>query len=441
MTLRKEMIQISNPNPKLQHTNVSQGSIYSICFQNDPHYSTPTVQSAHEQDMLSIRDDLFQNKASIETIFDTNLLTSSIKPAKQICMDRKIPELMRELRLQPLTKSQNDEPNVQSSTSKKPSLPPRKVTTAASFFGNHKASKNNEKGKKSNKTTGTLLSKQNLNKNASQTKVEKMRDVSDDDDKELSDDDTISKDKSVAINDNIEGKEMKPQIKSEERRSKRILEQDATTKKKSQKQLVHGNADDFIGDEDEDEDDIKDDIERRKRLALEERKEIRKKAIHTKQSKPRNSKQQLKNKMSLSEDEHEYDDLNIIDEKKSSSKSNIIFGSMDDFAQKVERNSMDTTNMKRKRQRKKMIEKTCVDSKGYMHTETVTVWETIPSEEENDDDTAKSIDSRNTERKKQKTQSSLGGKKSNMSKGFKSDSRKNTKNMKQTGLMGFFAKK
>lgn len=92
-----------------------------------------------------------------------------------------------------------------------------------------------------------------------------------------------------------------------------------------------------------------------------------------------------------------------------------VRGAIDAFAEK-------DPNRKRKR-RKRMVEKTTMVN-GYLRTETVAVWEDVPSDEENAAE-QKLLQERIT---KPKTKPSGSGKSSKQP-------------MKQTGLMGFFKKK
>jgi hypothetical protein len=93
-------------------------------------------------------------------------------------------------------------------------------------------------------------------------------------------------------------------------------------------------------------------------------------------------------------------------------KASPVRGAMDAFA------SSDNNKRQRKR-RKKLVEKTTTVG-GYLRTETVTEWEDVPTDEENEE-----------------------GDKKKITKGEKSSLIKtnNSQHMKQKSLMGFFAKK
>jgi hypothetical protein len=97
-------------------------------------------------------------------------------------------------------------------------------------------------------------------------------------------------------------------------------------------------------------------------------------------------------------------------------KSSPVRGAMDAFCNDEEK----PNNQRRRKRRKKLVEKTSMVG-GYLRTETVTLWEDIPTDEENDE----------IEKKKIARSKPTGA----VSKS------KNSQNMKQKSLMGFFAKK
>lgn len=147
-----------------------------------------------------------------------------------------------------------------------------------------------------------------------------------------------------------------------------------------------GNADDFVGDEDEDEDFLESERERKRRNDAREKKT---KARATKKTK---------------EPVEEEDDDEPVDK---------VHGAMDAFAQHQEKKPQAVSKNKR---RKRLVEKTTMDANGYIHTETQAVWEDVDDEEEEESAPAKAAP-------------------------VKKAPIKNTKNMKQGSLMGFFKKK
>lgn len=99
--------------------------------------------------------------------------------------------------------------------------------------------------------------------------------------------------------------------------------------------------------------------------------------------------------------------------------SHPVRGSIDTFAKEVSKNaSKDDPKSHQKRRRKKLVEKTTMVG-GYLRTETVTVWEDILSDEENEVEENRKA----------------------MAKKIQATKPKSATSMKQKSLMGFFAKK
>ena len=135
-----------------------------------------------------------------------------------------------------------------------------------------------------------------------------------------------------------------------------------------------------------------------------------------------------------------------------------IYGAMDTFAKKRETpqrgdNNDDNDNgavNPKKRRRKRLVEKTTMDNKGYLHTETVSVWEDI-NNSKGDGDKERVDEDMGT----LTSASRAGGRGGNDSKKRPEPSTKitpdpppprrnnrkvtNTNVMKQQGLMGFFS--
>ena len=179
-----------------------------------------------------------------------------------------------------------------------------------------------------------------------------------------------------------------------------------------------GNADDFVGDVDEDEDDEREEsIRKAKREALEREKEEEKRLKRSEAAKARKKKKQAK-AIEL-EDNNEENEMPQIS------------GAIDNFvSNKVPTQSSNNASGVRKKKRK-MVEKTTMDSSGYIHTEMVTEWVDV---------------SDNEEVQKSKQLSLSAGKSklaaaSGKSKAKPSGAKRNGKPLKQMGLMGFFAKK
>jgi len=422
VSLVKEIISKTNPGLS---SNI--GPVYSIAIKESIKDNAPSVQTAHEHDMSNLRDSIQQG----EEAFDISLITCSIKPANEIKVKKSNPDCVRQVRMQSLSGAKNT-PGVKSNTTSfsnaKKAAPPRKMTTAASFFGKPTATS------KSKSTNVKAQSKPKIK--SSKAKISKPKKKETDDfindessiEEEYSDEDTV--DKSVSIDDD--------KGPSSSRKSKRLASSQGHKSIKKSKP-IYGNADDFVGDEDEDEEDEKLDKERKKRIALGKMKEIREIAL--KSNNPTKPKKMVSRELVQKERLKLEKEANGESEGEDDETSTKKHGAMDSFTQR--KTSPMVSQVSRKRQRKKMVEKTSMDEKGYIHTETVTVWEDIPSDEELEKEN-NSNQSTNAYPvgKKQKT---LGVQASTASStrptGKSVVKKKPKKNMKQAGLMGFFTKK
>jgi len=192
---------------------------------------------------------------------------------------------------------------------------------------------------------------------------------------------------------------------------------------KDNKPSYVGNADDFEGDVDEDEDDERE--EQARKLKKDAQRIKKADEVRSKRSKAARAAAETRKKRKAEEQVGREDDD---DEGGGSAK---VVGAIDAFASTKSksngtmRHTTSTNGNKVQRQRKKLVEKTTMDKNGYIHTEMVEVVEDIPSDEdENQKPTRSQLSTTST---KQKTKPKAKA--------------KNTKNMKQAGLMGFFAKK
>jgi hypothetical protein len=162
-----------------------------------------------------------------------------------------------------------------------------------------------------------------------------------------------------------------------------------------------GNADDFVGDMEEDDDEDAMDV-----TPVDAVDDVI--PVRAPVAKPRSKKNQRDAPRDDPMDDDNGDD------------KLIVTGAMDQFAKATEKKE-DVT--KRKRRRKKMETKTTMDASGYLHTETIEVWEDIPSDED-------------------EKESSIIAQKSHL---LGTSNAKNVAvakaNMKQGNLMGFFTKK
>ena len=172
-----------------------------------------------------------------------------------------------------------------------------------------------------------------------------------------------------------------------------------------------GNADDFVGDMDEDEEFVKEDEKRKTRNAKKEKK------VNNDRKIKENSRQKQERRKPLPRQEGEEDvDMDPVDDD-----IKVVQGAMDDFASKttVKRDNANEDQKGRKRRKQVLEEKTFVDENGFFRTETVSVWKEI--EDDEDEESSAKLLSSSAAAAKAKP--------------------KSTKNMKQQGLMGFFAKK
>ncbi|KAL7477462.1 hypothetical protein ACHAW6_003268 [Cyclotella cf. meneghiniana] len=192
------------------------------------------------------------------------------------------------------------------------------------------------------------------------------------------------------------------------------------------------NVDDFQGDTDEDDDFLRQDQERKARVARETRKEIRANVVDSNvkkrntgslkerrtgnPEKKRGGGEKVGN-MDKTEDKEDEDmDIEHNDANASAQK-----GGMDAFAKKnVAAMNADGTIEGSKKRRKKLVEKTIMEN-GYLKTETVTVWEDVDDEE--------------AEARPSTSSKALKGPAPAKSKSAP------TKGKKQGNLMGFFQKK
>ena len=204
-----------------------------------------------------------------------------------------------------------------------------------------------------------------------------------------------------------------------------------------------GNADDFVGDvDDDDEDDERIDIKRSNHhKVVPDVMDIDNEDKH----------HQRDNKNNI--DDNGDDDLMDDDEDDNNKTSQNKTGAMDAFVV-ANKESTDINNKSNathsRRRRKKLVERTYTDAKGYLHTETQEIWEEIPSNEENDDSsTLPSIGLSNNEsghNTTKKSQQLLKGKASDKGTKLLPNSKNSKKgaaasHLKQGSLMGFFSKK
>lgn len=190
-----------------------------------------------------------------------------------------------------------------------------------------------------------------------------------------------------------------------------------------------GNADDFIGDEDEDEEFLEEEEERKKRNAVQEKKIVNKRATKSKVV----ISNHIEDMEVEDEDNRKENEGDVVMEQMK--EEEFVTGAMDAFATKKKESNVDRPKSQKGRKRRKQVleEKTYVDDNGFFRTETVTVWKEVDVDVEEEEEVQSNIDKEAPTHKSQNA--------STKSNNLKQKKTKNTKGMKQQGLMGFFAAK
>lgn len=430
---------------------LSSAKVYSIALLGKQG-GAPTVRSGHESAMSTLRDMVLNSSETgvADAALDSSMRCDAVRPPgddgegenNSSLVKRVDARMGRRDRIAPSAASTTSSHPAFGATlkgSKKPA-PKRKTTTAASFF---RSSASSSKGKKTGPVPSKNPSTTHGKSAAKKTKpIEKAKEekgltskgtgenkrrIIDDDDERI-DAGNKKTETSAEEKENVENKAAVGK-KGKEAPSK---------KAKAEEAKPRGSADDFIGDEDEDEDFLKEDAERKNRNAIKARKQIREEAAKEqkkakKQLAPKKSSK--KEKGMTKSDDVTYEDsdgegqaVQSMDIDDVGDSKEIVYGAMDSFAHKGDKKQGDGRSSQEtgKRRRKKLVEKTTMDEKGYIHTETVCVWEDIPSDEE--DNTAQGSPPK-------KPRPSATGE------GPRRPAAKKTKGMKQAGLMGFFSKK
>jgi len=333
----------------METDNDNTGTVYSLAL-----VETESVHTAHEKDMAQFRDMLQQEDSPHATAttlaLEPALHQHSIISSEEFGNARLTAHASQEARLSGRVVAAP--PPAAAATmpsSRMPSKPARKATTAANFFAS-KASSTKRKDTKSKKDTATK------NKETAAAKKPPAQKKSD-------------------------GKKRATSKTKDEPEAMDIDSADFVQEEKENSiNTKVGNADDFVGDEDEDDDFMEQEVERKRRNAAREKSRSSKK----KQEKP----------------VEQEDEVEVVK----------VHGAMDAFAQPSEKKPEH-----KKKRRKRLEEKTTMDANGYIHTETQAVWEDVEEEDE-PVPVAKTAP-------------------------VKKAPVKNTKNMKQGSLMGFFKKK
>lgn len=398
----------------VQTTNVNDisGCLYSICLQD-----TETVETAHERDMATFREAI-QEGGNAGNALNPNILCHDVLPHNGTLPQKLDLQASRQQRIAADSSGKTVQPQkISSFSAKSQKVAARKSTTAASFFANDNKT-NNKKSTSSKKAAPSAVSSTTKTTKANAKgkeatavvvppskketvagKKKKERPPIDIDD---SDDDN---DYTATVNmsqpeDSLEEEEEQSPCK---KRNFDLADEKENHPNSNNKDKHVGNADDFMGDEDEDDDFVTAEQEREERNAKQRKTQEKEVAENT--QKVKRAKQHGRKTIAIDKDD---DDDN--DHKE-------VVGAMDAFSKKETKLSGNRT----KKRRKKLEEKTSMDASGYIHTETITVWEDVSSDEE-----------KQQEIKKQTAKVVNPLAKTKVA---------NTKHMKQAGLMGFFAKK
>lgn len=402
-----------------------------------------SISTAHERFMAHVRDKVLDktlhqqqnDSATWDVIYPS-------EPILEILMSRK-----SDAEIDDIGTDQQERKTTVSSTTGPYRGGPKKATTAAAFFGQQKSHK-----------TITSVADVPGSKSSSRQQSNDIKSIK-----------SNQRLNTIRPQEGEDGKENTDQqrhhivAKSKETNVSKKESNNFAMKKKSNVSTpsssdIVGNADDFVGDLDDDDEDDEDeensmedpekimdnndDVNNPNDVVMEEVTEDKK-----------SSKSNKTSKRSLSKERTDDDDIMDSEEKLTEPTK----GAMDAFvSNNGSKTSKEGNGLQRQhpRRRKKMVEKTYVDSRGYLHTETQEVWEEIPSDEENDTvmsqqhlSSKHQQESTSIPSKKQQVLPSNGGGASTSST-TRTNSKPNVKkggahasNLKQGNLMGFFAKK
>mmetsp|Transcript_1207 Transcript_1207/g.1696 ORF Transcript_1207/g.1696 Transcript_1207/m.1696 type:complete len:576 (-) Transcript_1207:72-1799(-) len=455
----KERIYV-NANGNLKGNKKTKNPIFALSYVDVNGIGPSTAKTGHYFDMETIRNalqtklnanvtnhknsqqslgnnDFHDHEPPLNVLLDPHLASSRVKPI--IAMKRTNADHIRKQRVASTFDDSNsnlkgNDPNHNSNQNqnkiktimtktRKPNAPMgRKMTTAANFFNTNSSS--NSKTTNGKSLDQPIATTTNTKTNTT-TKT------------------TTNTNTKTNTNTNRKQKITKKEIKSDNNPNKRV-QSDDTNPISSTSTTQHGNADDFVGDQDEDEEFLRQDKERKKRNATEERKKIRRQAVAQKKDiiNQRSLNPVRMDTSNANEDKDRGDDklemsqptTGTMDAFTSSTKTKHPPNNNNDNENDKNQSSSTTTTASGKKRKQVLEERTFVDENGYFKTETVTVYKEI--DESNDKDNSHSHTTGNNAGKN----GDIPNTSKTSTKSFK-QSKKNTSNMKQGSLMGFFAKK
>jgi hypothetical protein len=405
----------------------------------DNDHSPEQVSTAHERDMVTLREMVQEGRYSLTTMFPSSnkkrsvASISTIDPAEGLLewLDHKANAVTAGKSHEEV----QEENEVEFALTKfvgRSSRPVGKktTTTAASFFSAHNKKATNPTNNHSSnggtshekeapvaKATGTTTSNHKTSGKSSSTSSSAPT-------ASTSGNKSLSQSSSMTTSS-------KPNPDRQEKENK-INSRPSYAKSNTTSAKV-GNADDFVGDLDEDEDDDDEDIE----IVPPPLTKVA--AATTKKQPPQDDTIDIDNPANdrSNDDNDEEDDP---PEKEGSKSTNT------NRSTTFIPTNFNDPNRKRKR-RKKLIEKTTMQN-GYLHTETQSIWEDVPTDEEQEEEKAaiarqraipQQYENKNTVARGGSTANTKtsGGAKATTSK----NNNKKNDSMKQKSLMGFFAKK
>ena len=409
-----------------------EGTIYSIALLRD---GAPTVQSAHEKTKSMLRDMVLGDEQDGAGALDPDLLTDDVQPDERIqeLLGRSHYDAMRLKRIA-ATLPKGVEPDLHGtssrtgggSQSKKKAAPARKAASAASFFGASAASASASASASGSRKGGTSTAggsskpPKPTNKlgfaSASATSSTAAKKKTSDTGKENSENEDI-----VEIDAPIAKKKKATAASPKDKKKKKKQQQQSSEKSKSPNR---GNADDFVGDEDEDEDFIESEAQRKARKAKDA------KAAEDKLAEQKKKQAPAGRRKVIQDDDDDDDGMDVDDTEKKD-----VYGEMDfHFDKAGDEDAKAGAGKKEKKKRKKLVEKTSMDDRGFLITEKVWVEEDIPTDEEDNAE-------ENGPSPTKKLKSGFGTSASAPGAAKKKPAPKNIKGMKQAGLGAFFGAK
>jgi len=440
--LQKSKLEVNpsgSASEEKSNCNINKNIIHSLAL-NVKNHGSSSPQSAHAYTMTLLFNALEDGSFVDNVKSNPDLIHDKIQPAVKIHVESA--KSLRNRRVRSIgttgggsnsnskvggkketTKSTSIPPRASNSSNSKKVLSKKKTTTAASFFGTvtkkvNEQSKNSISKEKSSTTTKTATGgKSKTIKAPSSTSIAT----------------SLSQQSAKKDEPHSQKDETKTKSKSKTNTISKTSTSSSRKSTKKEPQTYKGNADDFVGDEDEDEDFLQEEKERKKRIATDTAKRRTKESKQQQQQQQKQEREQQKQRNAVSTD-GESMDVDVDEDNETENEKEEISGAIDAFAtvaKKKHKDSGEGSLQKGRKRRKQVLEeKTYVDGNGFLRTENVTVWKDVEEDEEEEEKSKNERNSMTKNKNKPSSSSSAGAKKA-----------KNTKGMKQQGLMGFFTVK